>query len=210
MYESLRKVNWVDGLLILGLALVVIGLGMSWADKFKQTGQKVELVKGKVTPTGVGPTKIVQLTVEVAGEVIKPAVYKLSAGSRINDALILAGGLAAKADREWVERNINKAEILKDGEKIYIPEKIQTLNSKAQIIEKTTTSNILGVKTEIISLNTATVEDLDTLSGIGPALAQRIIDYREKNGGFKNIEEIKLVSGIGDKVFEKIKDKLSL
>jgi competence protein ComEA len=116
---------------------------------------------------------------------------------------VAAGGLSAKADRDWVEKNLNKAEKVVDGQKIFIP----------KIGEEVKTENVLGSSTtesKIVRLNTATLEQLDTLNGIGPAMAQRIIDYRTQNGGFKNIEELKLVSGIGDKLFEKIKNDVGL
>jgi competence protein ComEA len=111
--------------------------------------------------------------------------------------------LAANADRDWVEKNLNKAEKLVDGQKIYIP----------KIGVKVKVDNVLGesvTKTKIVRINTATLEQLDTLSGIGPSIAQKIIDYRTQNGGFKNVEELKLVSGIGDKLFEKIKNEIAL
>ena len=204
MYEKLQRFTWADGLLILGIGLIVVGLGINWADKFKNDNQKTVLKK--ITPTQViDVQREVKVTIDISGEVISPGIYQLKSGSRINEVLVMAGGLGAKADREWVEKNINRAEILKDGQKIYIPKINESLNSKVQ-----NQTQILGVNTGVISLNLATVAELDTLNGIGPALAQRIIDYREKNGGFKNVEEIKLVSGIGDKLFEKIKGEIGL
>ena len=145
----------------------------------------------------------VKVAIDVGGEVINPGVYSLDKESRINDALAAAGGLSAKADRDWVEKNLNKAEKLADGQKIYIP----------KVGEEIKTNQVLGsntTETKIVRINSATAEQLDTLIGIGPAMAQRIIDYRTKNGGFKNIEELKLVSGIGDKLFEKIKNEVAL
>jgi len=116
---------------------------------------------------------------------------------------VAAGGLSAKADRDWVEKNLNKAEKLVDGQKIYIP----------KVGEEIKTDQVLGsstTETKIVRINTATIEQLDTLTGVGPSIAQRIIYYRTKNGGFKDVEELKLVSGIGDKLFEKIKNDVGL
>ena len=184
-------------MLVLGIGLVAVGLGLNWVDKFKAPTDQLKTIK--TTPTDVQRDN--KVIIDISGEVINPGVYQLKNGARVNDILIMAGGLAAKADRDWVEKNLNRAEILRDGQKIYIP----------KINEEIKTNNVLGVKTNgIISLNNATVADLDRLSGIGPALAQRIVDYRDKNGGFKNVEEIKLVSGIGDKLYEKIKDQIGL
>ena len=139
-----------------------------------------------------------EVVIDISGEVIKAGVYKLKNGSRVDDVLIMAGGLGAKADRDWVDKNLNRAEKVYDGQKIYIP----------KVGEKV---EILGVSdNKIIRINSATLEQLDKLDGVGPAIAQRIIDYRRENGGFKSIEEIKLVPGIGDKMFEKIKNEIQL
>ncbi len=201
--EKLAGFKLVDGLLILGILLVIVGIGMNFKDSFWEKAE-IKLTKKEISVT---PTVDVEVSsnvmIDVAGEVIKPGVYELNNGDRINDALIAAGGLSAKADRDWVEKNLNKAEKLVDGQKIYIP----------KIGVKVKVDNVLGesvTKTKIVRINTATLEQLDTLSGIGPSIAQKIIDYRTQNGGFKNVEELKLVSGIGDKLFEKIKNEIAL
>lgn len=201
MLEKLRKFQLVDGLLILGIILLIIGIGINFKSNF------LEKAKVKVTSKNISPTPSIdiqvdsEVTIDIAGEVIKPGVYKLKMGDRIIDALVVAGGLNAKADRDWVEKNLNQAEKLVDGQKIYIPK----IGEEIKVDSK-----ILGKTDSVIRLNTATIEDLDKLTGIGPAIAGRIIDYRTKNGGFKDINELKLVSGIGDKLFEKIKDEISL
>jgi competence protein ComEA len=201
--EKLGKFGWVDGLLILGIILVIAGIGMNFQNSFWEKAE-VKLAKKEVS---VAPVVDVQsnnkVTIDVGGEVINPGVYELKSGDRINEALVAAGGLSAKADRDWVEKNLNKAEKLVDGQKIYIPKVGEEIKND-QVLGKTT------IETKIVRINTATAEQLDTLTGIGPAIAQRIIDYRTKNGGFKNVEELKLVSGIGDKLFEKIKDEIAL
>ena len=206
--------------------LVLVGVGISYSQANKPEA-KVEIVKkqdsGHLTPTtagGLDSRKNENIVVEVAGEVIKPGVYKLASGSRVDDALVMAGGIGAKADRDWIAININKAALLSDGEKIYVPSKAEALKSQIPISNLQSNSNnqipnenknVLGVTTNgKISINNADAGKLDELPGIGPAIAQRIIDYRKANNGFKNVEEIKLVSGIGDKLYEKIKDKISL
>lgn len=202
MLDKLRKFQLVDGLLILGIILLVVGIGINFKDNF---WEKTEI---KVTSRNISPTPIIDIQVDskvkidIAGEVIKPGVYELNNGDRIIDILVMAGGLGVNADREWVEKNLNQAEKLVDGQKIYIPK----VGEEIKIDNK-----VLGInESKIIRLNTATIEDLDKLTGIGPAIANRIIDYRTKNGGFKDINELKLVSGIGDKLFEKIKDEIAL
>jgi len=145
-----------------------------------------------------------KVIIDIAGEVINPGVYELKNTDRIDDALVAAGGLSGEADRDWVEINLNKAEKLYDGQKIYIPKVGES--EKLQV----KSSSVLGTSSSIIRINSASLEDLDKLNGVGPAIAQRIIDYRTTNGGFKSVEEIKLVPGIGDKMFEKIKNEIQL
>jgi competence protein ComEA len=205
--EKLGKFGWVDGLLILGIILVIAGIGMNFQNSFWEKAE-VKLTKKEISVTPVIDVQVdSKVTIDVGGEVINPGIYTLDKEARINDALVAAGGLSAKANRDWVEKNLNKAEKLVDGQKIYIPNQVESEKLKVE------SNKILGsstTETKIVRINTATAEQLDTLSGIGPAMAERIIDYRTKNGGFKNVEELKLVSGIGDKLFEKIKDNIAL
>lgn len=176
-----------------GIILIVIGLGMSIRDSSKKSG--VEIIKSNdVKDTQVNS----MVMIDMAGEVMKPGVYRLPSGSRTNDGLAASGGLAEGADREWVEKNINRVEMLIDGQKIYIPKKGEVLGDK------------LTINSGKISLNKATADELDKLPGVGPALATRIIEYRDKVGRIKDINELKVVSGIGDKMYENIKDKISL
>ena len=201
MKENWKRFKWVDGLLVLGLILVVVGIGMNFKSNFLSKDKTV--VVNQPTPTVKsdveGNNKV---TIDIAGEVINPGVYSLDAGARINDGLVAAGGLAAKADRDWVEKNINRAEKLSDGQKIYIPKLGENVGKTLGVSAVSTGGQV--------NLNKASVAELDRLNGVGPALAQAIVDYREQNGGFKNIEELKLVPGIGEKLFAKIKTKVSL
>ena len=193
MYPKSHKIGWVDVLLVSGVVLIIVGLGMSIRDSGKKN--EVEIVKaGERNDIQVNK----KVTIDISGEVMRSGVYEFMEGSRINEALAAAGGLSVQADREWVDKNLNRAETLIDGQKIYIPKKGETLGDK------------VVPNSGKISLNRATVDELDTLPGVGPAIATRIIEYREKVGGFKNINEIKLVSGIGEKMYERIKDKISL
>ena len=202
MLDKLRKFQLVDGLLILGIILLITGIGMNFKSNFLEKAD-IKVVSKNISLT---PTIDIQVNskvkIDIAGEVIKPGVYELNNGDRIIDVLVMAGGLGAKADRGWIEKNLNQAEKIVDGQKIYIPK----VGEEIKIDNK-----VLGTsESKIIRLNTTTIEDLDKLTGIGPAIARRIIDYRTKNGGFKDINELKLVSGIGDKLFEKIKNEIAL
>ena len=149
-----------------------------------------------------------QIIVHIAGAVKKSGIVKLQEGSRIEDAIKLAGGLSDDADIT----NINLAYVIEDGTKIRIPSKKDEEIQKEQYIipdsgieteDKTNLSNI-------ININKANQTELESLSGIGPSLATRIIEYREQNGNFKSIEDIKNVSGIGDNKFENIKSYIKV
>lgn len=203
LLESIQKLKIVDGLLVLGFLLVVGGIGMNFKDLFLGQEKAEVATVGKISPAVKNEVEVdSSVKIDVAGEVIKPGVYELKNGSRIEDVLIVAGGLSANADRDWIEKNLNKAEKIYDGEKIYIP-KVGENIEKSQF-------PISNVQNKVIRINSASLEELDKLDGVGPAIGQRIIDYRTENGGFKSVEEIKLVPGIGDKMFEKIKDEIQL
>ena len=151
--------------------------------------------------------------VYITGAVAKSDVYFLPQGSIIKDAIEAAGGLNANADPE----RINQALELKDQQQIHVPH-LDEANPPPPVQGGLENNNPPAGDDAppqapvggMINLNTASLEQLDTLSGIGPAIAQRIIDYREKIGGFKSIEQITEVSGIGEATFEKIKDSITV
>lgn len=138
--------------------------------------------------------------VDIAGEVINPGVYVLEEGSRVNDLLILAGGVTNEANLD----NVNLAYTLTDGVKITIPNK---KDNEKNIVQS---SLFKTLKSEIININQATIDELTTLSGIGESIAEDIINYRKQNGNFKKKEDIKNVSGIGESKYSKIKDKITV
>ena len=201
LLEKIQKLKIVDGLLVIGFLLVIIGIGINFKDQFLVKNE-VKIESKNISPVVKSDIQVSnEVVIDIAGEVMKPGVYHLKNTDRIDGALIASGGLSAKADRAWVDQNLNRAEKLFDGQKIYIP----------KIGEKAENKAVLGVTTsKVIRINSASVEELDKLNGVGPAIAQRIIDYRVENGGFKTVDEIKLVPGIGDKMFEKIKNEIQL
>ncbi len=141
------------------------------------------------------------IVVEIKGEVIKPDVYTLKEGSIIKDLIDMAGGLTEEADIS----NINRAQQLKNHELIII----SNINNK----DKSQDTAIVSVSIEddgLISINTATESKLKEIPGIGEVKAKAIIEYREANGGFKALDEMKNIDGIGEKTFEKMKDKIKL
>lgn len=140
------------------------------------------------------------ITIHITGEVKYPGVVVLKNGARIVDAIEAAGGETEEADLN----KLNLAYILNDGEKIYVPNK-NDMNSE-EILENQQGDD----KQSIININTATVEELTELPGIGEATANKIIEYRKQNGKFETIEELKNVAGIGNSKFENIKDKIKV
>ncbi len=141
------------------------------------------------------------IVVDVGGEVMNPQVVKLPIDSRVEDAIIAAGGLTSNADVS----TINRALILSDGEKIYIPsfEEVENGITEGQI-------PIGEVFFSKVNINTANSTMLQEIQGVGPATALKIIDYRNENGKFEKIEDIMNVSGIGEKTFEEMKDDISV
>jgi len=145
-----------------------------------------------------------KIRVYVCGEVNKPGLYELTLKDCIYDAIKIAGGATDKADL----MEINLAKGLKGGEKITIPLKMGFLaDTNSDKLPKF--SALSPPKNSLININTATKEALMTLPGIGEVKAQAIIDYRETNGSFVDIEELQKVSGIGPITFEKLKDKIA-
>ena len=149
-----------------------------------------------------------KIIVEIKGEVAKPDVYQLEEGSIIKDLIDMAGGVTEEADLS----RINRAEELLNHELIIIG----NINDETEssVVQNNSTYSSNGNNSDkgstLININTADLEQLKGITGIGNIKAQSIIDYREANGGFKSLEELKNVDGIGDKTFEKIKEQITL
>jgi competence protein ComEA len=129
-----------------------------------------------------------RVVVDVAGAVRRPGVYRLEAGARVDDAVRRAGGAAPRADLA----SINLAAKLEDGKQVLVP--VRAPPGDAASGAPGSTAAAPG---RPVNLNTATLEQLDTLAGVGPATAQKILDYREQHGGFSSVEELDRVPGIG-------------
>jgi competence protein ComEA len=147
----------------------------------------------------IAPTQMVApaLIIDVTGEVVAPGVYELPAGSRVIDALRAAGGAKAKAALS----ELNLARVIKDGEQIYV-DPIYSGGTRARAGSK------VSAPRGPININRASASDLDSLDGIGPVIAKRIIAYRTTNGPFIALEDLLKVSGIGDAKFEQFKEKI--
>ena len=142
------------------------------------------------------------IVVYICGAVKQNKVITLKENSRICDAIDAVGGLKDDADLT----NINLAYILEDGEKIYIPKKGEIIQESINSLDSQSSSN----KNNKININKASQTELESIPGIGPSTAMKIINYREENKKFNSIDEIKNVSGIGDAKYEKIKNYICI
>ncbi|MCM3161855.1 helix-hairpin-helix domain-containing protein [Metabacillus litoralis] len=140
------------------------------------------------------------IVIDVKGAVQTPGVYEISANARVHEIIEKAGGLSDQAD----EAAVNLASSLEDGMVVYIPQIGENKENPFQ------TTNEDKDSPKKININLATSEELQTLSGIGPAKAEAIISYREENGHFKSIEGLLEVSGIGEKSLEKLKEEVTV
>ncbi|MED1804608.1 competence protein ComEA [Bacillus subtilis] len=179
---------------------------------FLATGKNKEPVK-QALPTETENTVVKQeanndesnetIVIDIKGAVQHPGVYEMRTGDRVSQAIEKAGGTSEQAD----EAQVNLAEILQDGTVVYIPKKgeetaVQQGGGGAVQSD--------GGKGALVNINTATLEELQGISGVGPSKAEAIIAYREENGRFPTIEDITKVSGIGEKSFEKIKSSITV
>ena len=163
------------------------------------------------------------IMVYITGEVKNPVIYELEENSRIKDVIEKAGGLKETADIT----DINLATILQDEDKITIPTKDKTMeekqnteriqsNKQSKTTEKSQNTTSISTNTTgknqntKVNINTATQTELETLPGIGPSTASKIVSYRKENGKFKSIEEIKKVNGIGESKYKKIKELIKV
>lgn len=141
--------------------------------------------------------EIGKIKIHIAGEILNPGIYEIEENARVDDAIKLAGGTTESADLD----KINLAYEIFDGEKIYIPSIFDE-----EMEYNVSSGNVQG--NGKININKADIQELQKISGIGESLANRIISYREENGKFSSVEDIKNVSGIGEKKFENIKDQI--
>lgn len=201
-------------LLIALLGIILTGFGAFLylnTDIFKS--DKIEIISGP--SEAVGTTS--EIIVEIAGAVEKPGVYKLTEGSRVEDLLITCGGLSASADRNWVEKYLNRASKLVDSQKVYIlsvdetsslvEDKQTAVTSAKSESGYQTVSPVLGVANGLfVNLNTATFEELDNLPGIGQVYGRKIIEQRP----YSNIGDLLSRGIIPSNTYEKIKDRISV
>ncbi|MFN8454030.1 MAG: helix-hairpin-helix domain-containing protein [Anaerolineae bacterium] len=211
--------TWLDRnrtLIFVTLLLLAAG-GVAFFYLRQPAPSAVEIVPLQTTatptpsPTPVPTPTAAPVRVYVTGAIANSDVYFLPPGSIVKDAISAAGGFTSDADKE----RINQALELQDQQQIHIPRLGETdapppVQGGLAQQSSPSRSSAPAAATGLINLNTATVEELDSLPGIGPAIAKRIIDYRESAGSFKNAEQITEVSGIGEATLSKIKDLITV
>ena len=186
-------------MILLLLGMVAAG-GLMYG--YSEQDAAVKLSAGESQSTEVPAHAI---TVYVTGAVNRPGVVTLKEGARIADAVNSCGGVLPTGDAE----RINMAQVLKDGQKVQVPEKAQ--GAKAAAADKSKAAKAGSpVEGALVNINTADLQALDALPGIGPSTAQKIIDYRETEGAFQDIADLKKIKGIGESKFAKLKDKICI
>ena len=217
-----KKQKIIIGIFIVVVAIVAIYYSYKQENNFLEQTENLEIENQakEGAEESEETTEKEKIIVHISGAVQNEGIVELESGSRVADAIEKAGGLKENAYMD----EINLAYQLEDGEKIHIPtieEQKEKENQESKVGNESGTGNVgttskssnssinNGSQTKI-NINTATEEELDTLPGIGPSTATKILDYRKEKGKFKTIEEIKEVSGIGESKYEKIKDKITV
>ena len=197
--------NWkVKGSVL--FVCLIIGMGLFWMSRQEE---EVEEVTASLSETTILSQEVEDKTtvstviyVDVKGEVHHPGVYQMKAENRVKDLIEAAGGFTPLAD----DQKLNLAQLLEDQMVIVVPKKGEEVNSE---LAQTPTPHKKEVEKEgKVNINTATVEELKTLKGIGEKKAEAIIEYRKQNGSFKNKEELMKVRGIGKKLYESFQERV--
>jgi competence protein ComEA len=193
--EKLRVGGWVLA------AVVAVVLGVRLVHSSPDRPPPVSVDAG--APAGVRPgaaaAGAADVLVQVAGEVARPGVYHVPSGARVNDAVGAAGGLTRRAD----PAGVNLVARVQDGQQVVVPRRGAAAAVAAGVASGTGAGS--APNSGPVSLSSATVAQLDTLDGIGPTLAQRILEYRQSHGGFSSIDQLRQVEGIGEKRFAALK-----
>ncbi|WP_453994845.1 helix-hairpin-helix domain-containing protein [Bacillus nitroreducens] len=188
--------------MVLGICIGIFIVFYQVFDKEPQGDLNLDEELALETESNLEPVSVEEaknIFVDIKGAVHNEGVYEAREGMRVKDIVDLAGGFIEEAE----VRQVNMAERVEDEMVIYVPR----IGEELTEVDSNTISDKAKGK---VSLNKATQEEFETLSGIGPSKAAAIISYREENGPFKKLEDLMQVSGIGEKSFEKIKDSLKL
>jgi len=189
------------------LLLIIAGIGVTAVICVSAFYPRILSARAAVPPEGIVlPNELKQVGVYVTGAVKKPGVYSLPNGSRVKDALSLSGVAA-----DWDPEGINLAKRLEDEDMIVVPRKQHDkMFSKDQTFSPKPSAKKIQTPGEKVNLNHATVSDLQSVPGVGPGMAKRIIDYRVAHGAFSSVDALREIPGIGQKKFERMKPYLQL
>lgn len=207
------------------LLLILLGIGVGsllFADRQTLPGNsedqfifasETETQSTVAQETSVDSSEESAIFIDIKGAVNRPGVYQVAAGERVYELLQLAGGLTDEAAGEY----LNQAQVLTDQQMIYVPTKAEAqaqdfspAELQGQLQGTPANSPDVSSQQEKVNINTADTAQLTTLSGIGQKKAEAIIAYREENGPFKSVEELKEVSGIGEKTVEKLRPSITI
>lgn len=185
--------------------MILLGYGLISLLGSANSSKDIIFEKGNDEPSGLSTesakTTVKEILVDVEGAVASPGVYHVASNSRVKDALIVAGGLSNNADREWVAKNLNLAAKIIDAGKLYVPFIGENARSSSGY-----SSSVNPGSSVLININTASEKELDSLSGVGLVTAGKIVEGRP----YQAIDELVSKKIIPSKVFEKIKEKISV
>ncbi len=176
--------------------LVVLILGATFLRSHYNGADTPAATTMLIGTTGAGQDRPARIKIDIVGAVARPGLYEAASGDRVDDALRLAGGPTPAADLA----QINLAARIADGQQLIVPEKGSATSAAAPS----------SSAKSVVNLNTATLDELTQLNGIGPKTAAKIIAYRESHGGFNSTDELMQVPGIGQAKFDQIKDRLAV
>lgn len=192
--KNRRKKYW----LLLSVTMwMLTGCGNQQEQEILWNTEVLDEVSAEFADDAEEKTQQATMFIHVCGAVVCPGVYEMPQGSRVYEAIAMAGGMLPEADENY----LNLADVLQDGKKIQVLTKEETQ-------KKSNTSAV--TEDGKVNINTATVKELTQLTGIGDSRAEAIVSYRDENGAFQAVEQIKQVSGIKDGLFQKIKEKITV
>lgn len=203
--ELLLKYRYQILLVLVGVILIGLGVFL-FKNKDSLYSSSVEVLESSSGNEDIGSGEVV---IEVAGAIETPGVYRLSTNARVEDALIAAGGISVDADRDWMEKTLNRAAKIIDGQKIYIPRVNEQISgmSASNVAGYQSTSSVGGSDfSRTVNVNIASQKELESLWGIGPVTAQNIIEQRP----YSSVEELLNKKILKSNVYETNKDKLSV
>lgn len=188
----IRNNSVIRILIVIGMACLIFSIFSYFL--YTKEESKITVIETNT----VDQNTLESIFIDISGAVVKPGLYELAKESRTNDAIAAAGGFREDADAEWIQKELNLAEPLLDGQKIYVPFKGE---EGVVLSEK---------KDNLININKADASQLESLPGIGPVTAAKIIEFREERGKLSSVEELLEIQGIGPQTLEEIRDFIVL